>query len=88
MTLVRSITMDDWSDDQLNYIKFGGNKAFELYLASECGDDAMASNRRERYYHPKINYYRFLLLTDNAIVCLGNIIKYRILIITLFLEKF
>lgn len=62
VTLVRSITMDDWSDDQLNYIRFGGNKAFELYLASECGDETIARNKIERYYHPKINYYRFPII--------------------------
>lgn len=91
VTLVRSITMDDWSDDQLNYIKFGGNKAFELYLALECGDETIARNKIERYYHPKINYYRFpliILLIVFVFAYLRIVIKYRIFIYYFVSEKF
>jgi hypothetical protein len=56
VTLVRSITMDDWSDEQLSYIKLGGNRAFQEY-ASQCDVQAL-NKQQERYYDPKINYYR------------------------------
>ena len=57
VTLVRSIKMDDWSQEQLLFLETGGNAAFREYVSSK---NAPVPGH-EKYYLPEINYYREIL---------------------------
>jgi hypothetical protein len=56
VTLVRSITMDDWSEDQLKYVMLGGNSPFKAYIESKF--KTKFAYNFEKYYLPEISYYR------------------------------
>jgi hypothetical protein len=58
VTLVRSVTMDDWSQEQLSHLISGGNRLFKDYLSQELTGGISV---QERYYNPKVTYYREIL---------------------------
>lgn len=59
VTLVRSITLDSWSEDQLKTIKEGGNFAFQEYVSKlDVSDDVDVNHSTEKYNIPEVLYYR------------------------------
>ncbi len=57
ITLVQSLTLDEWSDAQANKLTHGGNKKFHEYLAQEglifTGENPLG----KKYTSPKVLYY-------------------------------
>lgn len=59
VTLVRSITLDSWSEDQLRIVKEGGNFAFQEYVSKlDVSDDEDVNHATKKYDIPEVLYYR------------------------------
>ena len=55
ITSVRSILLDNWSQEQVQFIKMGGNSLFRNYLTA---NNINSLNIREIYLTPIVLYYR------------------------------
>jgi len=66
ITLVRSLKMDDWSEDQLNAVLLGGNESFSSYystqrLCIESSIESKSAGISSKYLRPEIVYYKEVL---------------------------
>lgn len=58
ITLVRSLKLDGWSEQQLKYLTNGGNKAFTDFCQESVGKQ-MPTALKLKYSNPNVLYYRY-----------------------------
>jgi Putative GTPase activating protein for Arf len=62
ISFVRSITMDSWSQIQLNFMRTGGNRRFKNFIESYNFEPGVSIQKK--YYSKAAEYYRELLKSE------------------------
>ena len=60
ITMVKSLTLDEWDDRQIKYLKFGGNQLFRNYMQEHLKDQNFKFFE-DKYKNKDAIYYRELL---------------------------
>lgn len=58
---VRSVTMDSWTEEQLQILRFGGNTKFMDFLQKNATAAVIVSNIDIKYTDPKVQHYKDIL---------------------------
>ena len=72
--MVKSLEVDDWSKDEINILKLGGNERFNKLIKS-YNIPLTKDNKEYKYYTKAAQYYRDILLEESKNKDINNIKK-------------
>ena len=74
ISMIKSLEVDDWSKDEINILKLGGNERFNKLIKS-YNIPLTKDNKEYKYYTKAAQYYRDILLEESKNKDIKNIKK-------------